>query len=65
MNQSAAFIAFYTLLLGLGIAALLTGLADIMRRHRLREVGLVGGLLSVLIIFEFLTGWSGSTRAFN
>lgn len=65
MNQSAAFIAFYTLLLGLGIAALLTGLADIMRHHRLREVGLVGGLLSVLIIFEFLTGWSGSTRAFN
>ena len=64
MSQSDAFIAFYTLLLGLGLAALLTGFADVLRRHRLREVGAVGALLSSLIIFEFLTGWSGTTRAF-
>ena len=64
MSQGEAFIAFYTLLLGLGIAALLTGFADVLRRHRLREVGAVGALLSSLIIFEFLTGWSGATRAF-
>ena len=64
MSQVEAFIAFYTLLLGLGLAALLTGFADVLRRHRLREVGAVGGLLSSLIILEFLTGWSGATRAF-
>ena len=62
MSQSDAFIAFYTLLLGLGLAALLTGFADVLRRHRLREVGAVGALLSSLIIFEFLTGWSGADR---
>ncbi len=64
MSQGEAFIAFYTLLLGLGLAALLTGFADVLRRHRLREVGAVGVLLSSLILFEFLTGWSGATRAF-
>lgn len=64
MSQGEAFVAFYTLLLGLGIAALLTGFADVLRRHRLREVGAVGALLSSLIMFEFLTGWSGATRAF-
>ena len=65
MSQGDAFIAFYTLLLGLGLAALLTGFADVLRRHRLREVGAVGALLSSLIIFEFLTGWSGADQFVN
>ena len=62
MSEGDAFIAFYTLLLGLGLAALLTGFADVLRRHRLREVGAIGALLSTLIIFEFLTGWSGADQ---
>lgn len=60
MSEGDAFIAFYTLLLGLGLAALLTGFADVLRRHRLREVGVAGLLLCILIIFEFLTGWAGA-----
>jgi len=65
MSPSDAFIAFYTLLLGLGMAALLTGFAGVVRRHRTLEIGATGLLLSVLIIFEFLTGWSGATRTFS
>ena len=65
MSSSEAFVAFYTLLLGLGLAGLLTGFAGVMRRRQLRQVGISGWLLSVLIIFEFLTGWSGATRSFT
>ncbi|MEQ7873382.1 hypothetical protein ABDK56_05185 [Sphingomonas sp. ASV193] len=65
MNQADAFLAFYTLLLGLGVAALLTGLAGTMRQHRLREIGWAGALLAILIVFEFLTAWSGAARGFR
>ena len=57
MTTAEAYAAFYTLLLGLGMAAMLTGLADVIRRKEVREIGLPGGLLLVLILFEFLTGW--------
>ena len=62
MNAQEAFFAFYTLLLGLGMAGLLTGFAGVVRRHRTREIGTVGAMLGVLIIFEFLTAWSGAAR---
>ena len=65
MSPSDAFITFYTLLLGLGLAALLTGFAGILRRKRLRDVGLLGLLLRVLIVFEFLSGWAGALRTFR
>jgi len=65
MSPSDAFITFYTLLLGLGVAALLTGFAGILRRKRLQEVGLLGLLLCVLIVFEFLSGWAGALRTFH
>jgi hypothetical protein len=65
MSPSDAFITFYTLLLGLGVAALLTGCAAILRRKRLRDVGLLGLLLCVLIVFEFLSGWAGAMRTFR
>lgn len=65
MSPSDAFVTFYTLLLGLGLAALLTGLAAILRRKRLRDVGLLGLLLCVLIVFEFLSGWAGALRTFS
>ena len=65
MNQADAFLAFYTLLLGLGLAALLTGLAGTMRRHRLREIGWTGALLAILVVFEFLSAWSGASRSFR
>jgi hypothetical protein len=65
MSPSDAFITFYTLLLGLGLAALLTGFAGILRRNRLRDVGLLGFLLCVLIVFEFLSGWAGALRTFS
>jgi hypothetical protein len=65
MSPSDAFITFYTLLLGLGLAALLTGFAAILRRKRLRDVGLLGLLLCVLIVFEFLSGWAGALRTFR
>jgi hypothetical protein len=65
MSPSDAFITFYTLLLGLGLAALLTGFAGILRRKRLRDVGLLGFLLCVLIVFEFLSGWAGALRTFR
>lgn len=62
MTAQDAFFAFYTLLLGLGIAGLLSGLAGIVRRHRTRQIGGVGAMLAVLILFEFLTAWSGAAR---
>ena len=65
MSPSDAFITFYTLLLGLGLAALLTGFAGVLRRKRLREVGWTGLLLCVLIVFEFLSGWAGALRTFG
>jgi hypothetical protein len=65
MSPSDAFITFYTLLLGLGLAALLTGFAAILRRKLLREVGVLGLLLCVLIVFEFLSGWAGALRTFQ
>ena len=65
MSPSDAFITFYTLLLGLGLAALLRGFAGILRRKRLRDVGLPGLLLCVLIVFEFLSGWAGALRTFR
>jgi hypothetical protein len=65
MSPSDAFITFYTLLLGLGVAALLTGFAGILRRKRLRDVGVLGVLLCVLIVFEFLSGWAGALRTFR
>ena len=65
MGQNDAFITFYTLLLGLGIATLLTRFADVLRRARLRDVGLVGLLLAILIVFEFLSGWAGAYRTFE
>ena len=65
MSPSDAFITFYTLLLGLGVAALLTGFAGVLRRKRLRDVGLLGLLLCVLIVFEFLSGWAGALRTFR
>ena len=43
MGQNDAFITFYTLLLGLGIATLLTRFADVLRRARLRDVGIGRG----------------------
>ena len=63
MTNGEAYSAFYTLLLGLGVAAMLTGLADVMRRKALREIGVNGWLLLVLILFEFLTGWVSSAGA--
>lgn len=65
MSPSDAFITFYTLLLGLGLAALLTGVAGVLRRKRLRDVGWMGLLLCVLIVFEFLSGWAGALRTFS
>ena len=65
MSASDAFITFYTLLLGLGVAALLTGFARVLRRKRLREIGMIGLLLCVLIVFEFLSGWAGALRTFR
>lgn len=65
MSASDAFITFYTLLLGLGVAALLTGFAGVLRRKRLREIGMIGLLLCVLIVFEFLSGWAGALRTFR
>ena len=65
MSQSEAFIGFYTLLLGLGIATLLTRFAEVLRRRQLRAIGLPGALLTLLIVFEFLSAWSGSTRVFT
>ena len=65
MSPSDAFITFYTLLLGLGLAALLTGFAGVLRRKRLRDVGILGLLLCMLIIFEFLSGWAGALRTFR
>lgn len=65
MNQVDAFLAFYTLLLGLGVAALLIGFAGRMRQHRSREIGWPGALLAILIVFEFLSAWSGASRNFR
>ena len=65
MSPSDAFITFYTLLLGLGVAALLTGFAGILRRKQLRDVGIAGLLLCILIVFEFLSGWAGALRTFR
>jgi hypothetical protein len=65
MSPSDAFITFYTLLLGLGLAALLTGFAGVLRRKRLRDVGVLGLLLCTLIVFEFLSGWAGALRTFR
>ena len=65
MSPSDAFITFYTLLLGLGVAALLTGFAGVLRRKQLRDVGVLGLLLCILIVFEFLSGWAGALRTFR
>ena len=65
MSPSDAFITFYTLLLGLGVAALLTGFAGVLRRKQLRDVGILGLLLCILIVFEFLSGWAGALRTFR
>jgi hypothetical protein len=65
VSPSDAFITFYTLLLGLGVAALLTGFAGVLRRKQLRDVGILGLLLCILIVFEFLSGWAGALRTFR
>lgn len=56
---------FYILLLGLGLATLLTRFADVLRRKQLLAIGLPGAVLTLLIVFEFLSAWSGSTRVFE
>ncbi len=65
MSPSDAFITFYTLLLGLGVAALLTGFSGVLRRKQMRDVGILGLLLCILIVFEFLSGWTGALRTFS
>ncbi|MEO7564495.1 MAG: hypothetical protein ABIR63_08265 [Sphingomicrobium sp.] len=65
MTQSQSFITFYTLLLGLGLAVLLTGVANFVRHKRVGEAGPLTILLTVLIVFEFLSGWAGADNSFN
>ena len=65
MTPSDAFITFYTLILGLGMATLLSGFAGVVRRKRVREVGMLGLLLCVLIVFEFVSAWAGALRTFR
>ena len=65
MSSAEAFFAFFTLLLGLGLASLLSRFADLLRHLRLRDIGAVPLLLAVLIVFEFLSGWAGAARSFG
>jgi hypothetical protein len=65
VSPSDAFITFYTLLLGLGVAALLTGFAAVLRGKQLRHVSVAGMLLCILIVFEFLSAWAGALRTFR
>lgn len=44
---------------------LLTGVANVFRYRRVREAGPLTVLLTILIIFEFLSGWAGADNSFN
>lgn len=65
MAATEAFFAFYTLLLGLGLASLLSRFADLLRHRRVRDIGPTPLLLATLIVFEFLSGWAGAARSFD
>ena len=65
MSPNEAFMGFYTLLLGLGLATLLTRFADVLRRKQPLAIGLPRALLTLLVVFEFLSAWAGSTRVFQ
>lgn len=57
LSQFEFFMAFYGLLLGLGVAELLGGFANLLRERRIVAFGLITPLLGLLITFEMLANF--------
>lgn len=61
MSQFDFFMAFYGLLLGLGVAELLSGFANLLRQKSAPRLGLItpliGGMVMVEMLANFIDAW--------
>lgn len=57
MSQFEFFMAFYGLLLGLGVAELLGGFANLLRERTAPSLGLVTPLIGVIVLIEMLANF--------
>ena len=57
MSEFEFFMAFYGLLLGLGVAELFNGFTGLLRERRIVRAGVVTPLIGLLVIFEMLANF--------
>lgn len=57
LDRFSFIFAFYGLILGLAVTAVLSGFADFARRHRIRELGLSMALLALLVFVDICATW--------
>lgn len=57
MSKFEFFMAFYGLLLGLGVAELLTGFASFLRERQVPAIGLMTPLVGAVLLIEFATAF--------
>ena len=55
--------SLYSLLLGLGLAVILSGFAQVLKKRPLVPVGWLTGLLGIFIMLDVASFWAGAWRA--